>query len=628
MSNEIAFEDEGQELDNAPPPPPPPSAPIEARAPAKPKPEKRFPQPPQREAERGLDAEESQNMADWIRSFGGQGAVKVNITRLFPMKGKNDELIGGSLETVEDYIDEDYIRTRWGGGTFMLKVLNPAKGGGYLRGRQVKLAGPPKMHGRTVPGFGDDGLETMGGVSAAPLREDASTVTKAMEFMAKQTERSELRAERLAESGGHRGLDHETLREIQAPLLAELAEQRRTIAGMQTQLVAAANKPPERDEFRDKLMGHMLDRESSQVETLRVTYEARIAKLRDDADADLRRANHAHEEQIKRIEDRHEKEIKRLEDRHDRDLKQAERISGIETKSSDTVAAARVEALQAEKERMGRELTAAATKIAALEARKDQTITEKADELIKVQEALQGLGGGGTEGDEKWWEKAIAAVGNTEAVGKLINKFTGGPDGGQQPQQPMNEPPIGVPFRGPDGQIYIRPPHAPHTVMLVNQHQLGAQRGLAQAREKKRKQRTQGDPNVPTPNPIETAEPGVAADPSSPAPDVMAEGVADDAPIESHIPAGRAPTPDEMEMAVNFINNAIRSGNTTAEQFARTAQALIPHDVIAYLGSVGVDRFFSQAKLEPGSPLTSIKGRQFVRQVHRFLMTGSVDEAK
>ena len=556
------MEVEGPTQDDAPPPPPPKATKVKV-------------------SERGsiahqMDQREDADLRDWLDSLAVDGEVKVGITRKRPLLGPHGENISGALETVDGRIDEDYIRETWGGGEFSLKIYVPRGPAGqwkYFRGRTVKIAGAPKMHGQAL---------TNGSTAAVavPMHADDGLAERAFQTMERNAERAQQRAERLEEQQRRTpppGLDVDALRTLNQPFVAQMEAAQQTIAHLQQQLIAQANKAPPRDEFRDRLMERMIDGESSRIEALRAQYEGRIDKLKDN-----------HEDQIKRLEDRHVDEIKRLESRHERELRLAEKTVDGQTKNLDVAFQARLEALKESNARLERELTAAGAKVATLEARKDQSIGDKADELIKIKEALDGIGGG-DEKDQAWYEKLIGAVGNSEAAVNLINKISGGaPEQQQQqsfpPQQQL--PPPGIPFTNGDGNVYVR--DAQGNVVVVDQTAMRQQRALQAARKKKRSE-------------LEVAE-------------------ASDQPGYT----GRAPDAGEMKIAVSFMEAALRNG-TTPEQFGATARNMVPSDILDYLHGVGIEQFLDGAKLESGSPLTTMRGRQFVRAVAKFLSGGGAD---
>ena len=82
----------------------------------------------------------------------------------------------------------------------------------------------------------------------------------------------------------------------------------------------------------------------------------------------------------------------------------------------------------------------------------------------------------------------------------------------------------------------------------------------------------------------------------------------------------RAPKPDEVKMAVTFMENAVRNG-TEPEKFARGARNLVPGDVLSFIQRVGVDAFLDKV-VDASSPLASVRGRQFARAVAKILVQG------
>ena len=85
-------------------------------------------------------------LRDYLEQWNSDGELKINILRKAPTVGANGERIGGSLETVEDKIDEDYIREMWGGGKFTVTINAGRSNGQFkmVRRFQLEIAGPPK----------------------------------------------------------------------------------------------------------------------------------------------------------------------------------------------------------------------------------------------------------------------------------------------------------------------------------------------------------------------------------------------------------------------------------------------------------------------------------------------------
>jgi len=538
-----------------------------------------------------LQTQDDQSVRDWIDSLAGESEVKVTITRKRPMIGKNGENIGGALETVEDRIDEEYVRETWGGGEFSLKVMTPQPNGKftYFKGRTIKIAGPPKMFGQVV------------GESATPIamasNEDSLTA-RAFDTMADNARQAQIRADRIERESRHQppppGLDLAALQALQGPMIAQLQAAQHTITNLQQQILALATKPPERDEFRDDIMRKAVEGEGRRIEQLREQYEMRIDKLRDN-----------HEDAIKRLEDRHREEVARIEKRHEREIEMSGKSIDVQLATVKEASGARLDNSKETISRLERELAAAATKIAALEAKKDQSIGEKAEEIMKVQEVIEGLGGG--DKDEAWYEKLIGAVGNSEAAVKLINKLSGGTAEGA-PQLP----PPGVPFQTGDGNVYVR--DAAGNTTIVNHNSMREQRGLAAARKRKKAQQHAAAPGS-------AVKAGLADDDDD---DDDTDGGGEQTANENAAPSGRKPTAGEVKAAIAFLENSMKNGTDDAKvaMVSRAAQSLVPGDVLAFIQSVGPDVFFNKAGLDAGSPLTTVRGRQFVRQVFKNLFEG------
>lgn len=541
---------------------------------------------------REMEREDDKSVRDWLDGLAADTALKVVIRRRKPMVGPNGEKIDGVLETVEDKIDEEYLRDVWGGGTYLLQVQTPKPNGGWkiLRSRTVDIAGPPKMSGN---------LLSRGDTNATPIKmtSDAEDrlAERAFNSMHELAKEERARADRVMQQQPH-GIDYAALQAFQQPLIEQLRTAQHTVAELQQQVIALTTRPPPRDELRDTLLQQAFAAENKNLEALRAQYEARIDRMRDNHDDAIKRLEDRHQKAIEQLEKRHEDEVRRLEAAHEREQRQSEKMGDMQTKSLDTANTARIEALNAEKARLERELSAAQTRIATLEAKKDQSISEKADEILKVKEALEGLGGG-DEDEGKWYEKVLDLVGNSEAALKLVDKLGGGPDAAAA-QQAQQLPPPGVPFQGPDGNIYVR--DASGQIGIVDPRALQAQqqRAIAAARQQRRKQKPAGAP---------------AAAPQSP--DAELAAVIPQAPV-------RPPSAKEVKLAVSFMENAVKNG-TDPVKFAATARNLVPTDVLKFIQRVGIDKFL-ETVAEPGSALATIRGRQFARAVAAALVGGEV----
>jgi hypothetical protein len=595
-------------------PPPAAPAPRRARPPAG---GKTYDSPVLRE----MQHKEERGLRDWMETLAPDGEVKVNIRRKTPMLGPRGEPINGSLETVEDRIDEEYIREHWGGGAYSLSIMTPRPDGQFkiAKNISIKVAGAPKMHGRV--------LEYPTGVPTAAAAEATDSLAeRAFESMERREReaREDARSAR-NEVGRSNGLDHHALSALTSPYQEQLSQAMRSIAELQGRLIDQANRPPPTDPFRDQLMSKMMDSEKTATESLRAIYEGRLEQQRERYEGRIDRLVETHEAAITRLEDRQTDDIRRMEARHEREISAAEKASVGTNKNTSIAYDARMDAQKETIARLERELTASTAKIATLEARKDQTIAEKANELLSVQEAIEGLGGG-DKGEEKWWSKALDVIGNSSAALAVVEKLTGGPpeQQQQQPQPQMQQqpqqaqlPPPGVPWQAPDGNVYVRDEMGGVHMLDPNK----VQQAKARLRKKKKaakKASAAAANGAPAEAAGDVGDAGDAGDAGE-----LDAGDDDDEDEIPMVPAGRPPEAGELAIAINFMENAIK-GNAPPESFGATARNLMPADVLAWIMQFDtIDAFLNQVKLQPGSPLTTVGGRRFARAVHKYLREGS-----
>lgn len=555
---------------------------------------------------RQMREEDDRSLREWIDSLCGDSAVRVSIIRKKPDRGPNGEQIGGSLETVEERPDEDYIRETWGGGSFQLKIQKPNGNGNwqYFRARTIKLAGPPKMNGQVLV------AGVTGGAPAAVVDAggDDNDLTKTvLSTMQRTMERAQDEA---ASSRGGGGFDVAALQALQAPIIAQLEAAQREAGELRRMIMDATSKEAPTDPFRDKLMEKMVDGESVRLESLRARYDSEIRQLKDN-----------HTDEIKRMREYARDDLKQSDRRHERELDNMKATHEGLLRANDVSYSTRTDGLSSNQSRLERELTEARAELVTLRAKKNQTISEKAEEILKVKDALTGLSpGGGDDSEKPWYERALGAIANSSAAQTVVERIAGGEEEEDPQQQQMMlmaqqqqqqqaalmaaqqqqaaAPPVGVPFQAPDGNIYVRNPD--DSVTLIDPEQLRRQRAAA-VRGRRKGQTAEGTPANGAP------EAAAAAAPADPA-------------------AGlKKPEPADVAMAVNFMENAIRNG-TEPEKFAATARNMVPAPILNYIQAIGVDEFMNKvARLEAGSPLTSQHGRNFAREVVKHLFGGVND---
>ena len=505
-------------------------------------------------------------IADWIMSMGGEVAVRITIKRTKPKTWRGHH-VGGTLETVEEMIDEEYIRDMWGGGVFQLLVSKKNGRGNwtYAPGaRTIEIAGPPKLDGLV----GEDPV-------TPPGAEDPGLASKAFSAMERNAQRAQERADRAESQARHNGgIDLDALAALNAPMVAQVEELRKSNELLQGRLYDMLGKQPEGEPFKDKMFEKMLDGESSRIESILIKHDSELRSLKTIYQADIDRLHTNHKEDLRTRENAHERELTTVRNSYE-----------AQVKSNEVAYNTRIDGLKHENDRLDRELVEGRTRVATLEAKKDKTITEQAEELMAIRDALGGLGGGGDETPKPWYERLLEAAGESSVVANLLGIGDVGAAqaqlGAQQTAQAQQQmmPPVGVPYQAPDGNIYVRQPDG--SVAQVDPAAVRRQRAAQKKKGKKKAEQQQSDPVAPGDN--------------------------------------------DIRNAITFLEGPLVNG-MPPEIVGQTARNLIPSEILNYMATVGIDEFLKKVtQLEPNSPLNSQRGRNFCRKVAAFLFEGATE---
>jgi hypothetical protein len=511
------------------------------------------------------ESEDSQDLRGWLNGLGVQD-FQVKVARRHPKsyKGVNVE---GTLGTYTDLIDEDSIREEHGGGTFSIIVHNRAANGSlkFFQTRTVKIAGPPKV----------DGLLSSEDRDIEPVvaAEGGGLAAQAMASMQRQLERT------IADNKAEKpGFDPSMMRMIQEPVLEQIrgmrdanVELQRALADKDARIMELINRKPDTS-FQDDMLKNMWGNESARIEGLRAQH-----------DSESRQMKTYHAEELSRIREQARDDMKERTRGHERELEAVKESSRAQIDSIKIAYEARIDGLKSENTRLAAEIAQAKGEVGELRSRKDKSLTEQAEEIVKVQEAFKSLGVGGSkdeddDSDKPVWERALSRVmENPDAIGQLIGGVRGSIGPAPQPQAPQLPPP-GQPFQGPDGQIYVSRPDGK----------------------------------------VQRLRSGVPAV-------VRKKAIAAKAAVEEKQegPAAiRPPDPTELALAIQFMESAAGNG-TEPSAFVAGARSLIPSDVIAYVEKVGIDDLLNSANLEPNSVFRNQSGRNWIREVARILLEGA-----
>jgi hypothetical protein len=281
----------------------------------------------------------------------------------------------------------------------------------------------------------------------------------------------------------------------------------------------------------------------------------------------------AHEAEMRQLREFNREEIRRREDRFEREI---DHVRQAATREIDSLKLAHQQALDSQRhgyemridglrdiqKRLEREVDATKKELHELRGKREQGPLDQIQNLANLKQGFDALIPADS-GEKSGWEKAA------DVIGPVVERVAGA-IGERNAPPGMEGAPQLVPIQLPDGRVAHVPPHIAA--------QAEAQRQAAEAAEQE-----PGEPPLP-----EIAE-------------------------------------EDMSRAVTFMEAAIRN-DTDPAVFAATARNMLPDDLLQALKRLGVDVFLNKmAKIETGSPLASVAGRMWVRQVAQFLIEGTID---
>lgn len=587
--------------------------------------------------------EDARDVLEWVASQSPDASFRIRVERKRPMTGPNGENIVGALDTIEERPENltEYIRERWGGGSFALKVEIPSKTGGwqYAKATTIQISGDPKLESRLHPGGRSEAV-------AAPVRDTLA-------------ERAFGSAERLADQERSRAdrLERE-LREsrAQGPDMTLVNALMGRLEALNARVLEMATKDPPKDEFRDTILKQAVGGESQRVQDLQRMYEARLDKMRDDHAAELRQIRTSHDDTTRRAEDRHDKamdatqkthertvaDLTKVHDRaledlrraHERETKQSEKSESTSQKTLEAAHQARIDALGAENKRLAGDNAELKSQIGALRLVKEKSPSEQLKDLAGIKENLDALtGGGGGDEDKPWYAQLAEVVGNSEAAISIIERIGGkkadeaGAPAQQAPQQ-VQHPPVGALVRNPaDNRMYRHIGNGQYQGP-IDEAKLKA---LLKARAKKQVAAAQAqagadDAQGGEEDAIDAAmaeveggiDNGIPRAMPNPKPVPAITAKATPQPMQVGKPA-KPPSPEDVKNAVLFMESCF-TGKQDPGNVARTAKTMMSGSTLQHIAHIGPDRFLEAvSQVKPGSPLVTQLGRTFVRQVAAHL---------
>ena len=385
---------------------------------AKPRPR---PEPlPRSPANTQKQGNEDSTVADWLKSFSGQ-QVRITLVRTYP-EFHNGRDVSGVLDHFDELIDEEYIKSRYGGGKFQIKAQTIQDNGQwrYAGARTVKIAGDPLTTGNMFQPR-DEGEQSI------PVGPDNSVVERAMAMSERIAQEERRRAERIEESAHNRtaGLSEGTVALMIKPYEAQ-------VIALTSQLIAKDQQLAEKERTIQDLMNRRPDtsRSDSLLETVIKGESTKIDGLRLQFDSERRMLLESARDSERRIQERHDYEMKNKDEALAREVKNLERAFEGRAESMKGGFEARLEAKDNRLKDLERALTKCETELVELRARKEQGPLEQMKHIAEFKEMADQFMNTGKDDEEdetSTFERVMGKVMESPVVQAVGQRIVNGP---------------------------------------------------------------------------------------------------------------------------------------------------------------------------------------------------------
>ena len=393
------------------------------------------------EVGRQLSDVETSNIMDYFRNLVGAAPVRMKIQRQQPQMYKGRQ-VAGLLDTIDELIDEDEIKSRYGGGKYIIQIQKQDPQGRYKYAGQriIQIAGEPKL----------DGLfDDIKPVTPLTPVEDSGLTRSAMAMAERQAQAERQRADRLeteareamreASKGG--GLDPQLMSMFQNMMASQADTASRRVEALERDLRETRTAKPE-NTLERSLAEKILTDDNARINSLREGHASEIRAIRENHQAELRSAKDNAREDLKRSEDRADRMLDAAEKSHTREIDLMRQGFTNQLESIRVANEARASVLESENRRLLKEVSDQKAELIALREKKDKPLTETIVELSQFSEAMKAFKGDDGGGDSTTFDKIMTVAGPIAEglAGRL----------GQPQQQQMMPGQMMVPqFQGP-----------------------------------------------------------------------------------------------------------------------------------------------------------------------------------
>lgn len=371
---------------------------------------------------------EDTTVSDWLKSFSGQ-QVRITLVRTYPEWHRGRDW-SGVLDHFDELIDEEYIKSRYGGGKYQIKAQTVQDNGQwrYAGARTVKIAGDPiATGGMSQPR--DESEDTI------PIGPDNSVIERAM-AMSERVAQEERRARERAEESVHSrtaGLSEGTVALMIKPYEAQ-------VQALTSQLIAKDQQLAEKERTIQDLMNRRPDtsRSDSLLETVIKGESTKIDGLRLQFDSERRMMMESSRDEVRRIQERHDYEMKHKDEALTREVKNLERALEGRVESMKSGYEARLEAKDNRIKDLERALSKVETELVELRARKEKGLMEQMKDIAEVKEMADSFMNSGRDEEEETstFERVVSKVMESPVVQAVGQRIVNGPAPPQpSPQQ-------------------------------------------------------------------------------------------------------------------------------------------------------------------------------------------------
>lgn len=370
-------------------------------------------------AEQEPKEELSEDIKSWLGSVGSDGSVLVKIHREAPAYDEDGNEIKGFLAQVDEVadLDETYLKKRFGGGKYQIKLIN-ADTGRYMASRRIRVAGPPKMTNGKSNG-------TTATPVAAPVHEpNTELINRAMDATREQAAAERERAQRMEERifAGTQNKDSDKMFDLFREVM-NLSSQG------QEKLANALRESRDRPNESSELLKIMAEGKNAELASVNERHRAELAAARE-----------FHKQEMLTVENRHDRELAAIREDHKRTIDYLKttyegRIQTVE-RSSDN----QIQLLKLQLETANGQIKHLNNELQALRNKKDKTASENILEMVAIKEGLDRLGSSGDDDPKETWEKVLDKLGDNPLVAGIGKRLSGAGMPQPPPQLPPQQP--------------------------------------------------------------------------------------------------------------------------------------------------------------------------------------------